>query len=120
MLRPQIPMTSARATRRTEWSPATSLIPLELLTCVAVASDAHGIVDFAALQRTASKRQEDGLALWAFDLLYASARDIRSMSYVERKERLASLVDRAGIPALLHSEAFDDGQSSSRLISPKR
>ena len=39
------------------------------------ATDAHGIADFATLQQIVSKRQEDGLALWAFDLLHVSGRD---------------------------------------------
>jgi bifunctional non-homologous end joining protein LigD len=85
-------------------------LPTCIIDAELVATDKHGIVDFATLQRTVSRRQEDGLGLWAFDLLYAGGRDIRGMPYHERKARLASLVRRAGIPALLHSEAFDDGQ----------
>ena len=47
--------------------------------------------------------------MWAFDLHYARGRDIRGMPYVERKERLASLLARADIGALRESEHFDDG-----------
>jgi bifunctional non-homologous end joining protein LigD len=37
-----------------------------------------------------SRRQEHGLALWAFDLLFAVGKDIRGLPYIERNERLAS------------------------------
>ena len=85
-------------------------LPSCIIDAELVATDAHGIADFARLQRIVSKRQEDGLALWAFDLLYVSGRDIRSMPYVERKMRLAGLVAHANIGALRHSEFFEDGE----------
>jgi bifunctional non-homologous end joining protein LigD len=56
-----------------------------------------------------SKRQEGGLVLWVFDLLFARGRDIRDKPYVERKRRLAKLVVRAKTRALRHSEFFADG-----------
>jgi bifunctional non-homologous end joining protein LigD len=74
-----------------------------------VATDEHGIADFATLQRTVSKRQEDGLALWAFDLLHAGGKDIRRVPCIERKRRLASLVSILGSGLLHHSESFGDG-----------
>ena len=84
-----------------------------LPTCVIdaelVAIDATGVADFATLRRTVSKRQEDGLALWAFDLLYARGRDIRAMPYIERKRRLASLLARADFGVVSHSEFFAGG-----------
>ena len=79
--------------------------PPELVIAV-VAASALGA---SPLQRIVSKRQEDGLALWAFDLLHVSGRDFRSMPYVERKMRLVGLVAHANIGALRHSEFFDDG-----------
>jgi hypothetical protein len=70
------------------------------------------------LHRTVSKRQEEGLALWAFDLLYARGRDIRDKPYVEREWRLAKLVARAKIGALRHSEFFGDGELPSPRSTP--
>src|SRR5262249_8559532 len=63
-----------------------------LPTCIVdaelVATDEHGIADFRRLHRTVSKRQEQGLAFFAFDLLFARGRDIRDLPYAERKRRL--------------------------------
>src|SRR5262249_27000154 len=71
-----------------------------LLTCIIdaelVATDEHGIAEFATLQRSVSKRQEVGLELWAFDLLYADGKDMRSVPYIGRKNRLASIVASLG------------------------
>jgi len=99
-----------------DWSDRFPRIAAELAalqTCVIdaelVATDATGVTDFATLRRTVSKRQEDGLALCAFDLLYARGRDIRAMPYIERKKGLANLLARADIGALRHSEYFADG-----------
>jgi bifunctional non-homologous end joining protein LigD len=74
-----------------------------------VATDEAGIADFATLQRTVSKRQEGGLALWAFDLLHAGGKDIRRVPCIERKRRLASFVAILGSSRLHHSESFGDG-----------
>ena len=81
-------------------------LPTCIIDSQLVATDANGPADFATLQRTVSRRQEDGLAQWTFDLFYASGRDIRGMPDVERKMRLANLVARANIRALRHSESF--------------
>jgi bifunctional non-homologous end joining protein LigD len=84
-------------------------LPACIIDAELVATDAAGVTDFATLQRTVSRRQEDGLGLWAFDLLYARGLDIRGKPYIERKERLATLLARAAIVALRHSEHFADG-----------
>ncbi|HEX2335991.1 MAG TPA: hypothetical protein VHI72_05900 [Hyphomicrobiaceae bacterium] len=69
-------------------------LPTCIIDAELVATGATGVADFAMFRRRVSKRQEDDFALWAFDLLYARGRDIRGMPYVERKEKLASLVAR--------------------------
>jgi bifunctional non-homologous end joining protein LigD len=84
-------------------------LPVCIIDAELVATDAAGVTDFATLQRTVRRRQEDGLGLWAFDLLYARGLDIRGKPYIERKERLARLLARADIGGLRHSEHFDDG-----------
>jgi bifunctional non-homologous end joining protein LigD len=75
-----------------------------------VATRESGIPDFRTLHRTVSKRQEAGLVLWAFDLLFARGRDIRELPYMERKLRLAKLVARAKLRSLRHSEPFAGGE----------
>jgi bifunctional non-homologous end joining protein LigD len=49
------------------------------------------------------------VVLFAFDLLYARGKDIGGLPYVERKARLARMVESAGIEALRHSEHFGRG-----------
>jgi bifunctional non-homologous end joining protein LigD len=99
-----------------DWTARFPLIAAELAalpTCIIdaelVATDEAGIADFATLHCTVSRRHEDGLALWAFDLLHAGGSDIRGVLYIERKAWLARLVATAGIGALHHSEHFSDG-----------
>jgi bifunctional non-homologous end joining protein LigD len=79
-----------------------------LSTCIIdaelVVTDENG-----KLQRTVSRRQEDGLAPWAFDLLNAGGKDLRGVPYIERKRRLTGLVASAGVDRLRHSECFSDG-----------
>jgi hypothetical protein len=53
------------------WPLKLAALPACIIDAELVATEEHGIADFATLQRTVSKRQEDGLALWAFDLLHA-------------------------------------------------
>jgi bifunctional non-homologous end joining protein LigD len=64
-----------------DWPTRFSILAAELRalpTCIldaeVVAAHAHGAADFRRLHRTVSKRQEEGLAFWAFDLLFARRR----------------------------------------------
>jgi bifunctional non-homologous end joining protein LigD len=93
---------------------ALAALPSCIIDAELVATDEHGTDDFATLQRTVSKRQDDGLALWAFDLLYTVGKDIRHMPCIERKNRLARIVAILGSDRLHYSEAFADGE---RLLS---
>src|SRR5262245_53118464 len=89
-------------------------LPTCIIDAELMATEGSGVAAFAALQRIVSKRQEDGLALWAFDLLYADGKDIRDVQCIKRKTRLASIVTSLGSDKLHHSEAFADGE---RLLS---
>jgi ATP-dependent DNA ligase len=89
-------------------------LPTCIIDAELVATDAAGLTDFATLQRAVSRRQEGGLAWFAFDLLYAGARDIRGVPYIERKARLAGLLARTNIGVLRHSEFLTDG---NRLLT---
>jgi bifunctional non-homologous end joining protein LigD len=57
-----------------------------------------------------NRRREDGLVVWAFDLMMLDGEDLRPMPYVERKAKLAKLVQRSRIGCLYHSDYFVDGE----------
>ncbi len=75
-----------------------------------VSTDSDGIADFGTLHRLMSRRREDGLVAWAFDMMMLDGRDIRALPYVERKAKLDQIVQRSRIASLYHSEPFDDGE----------
>lgn len=90
---------------------------LTSLTCGSAVIDAElvapskdGVADFAALHTLMSRRRDDGQIAWAFDLMMVDDQDLRDLAYVERKARLAELVQRSRIGRLYHSEAFTDGE----------
>lgn len=78
-----------------------------------VASDAAGMPDFWPLFLRSAKPSQ--LHIWAFDLLALNSKDLRRWSLEARQGRLQALVSRFDCPVLLHSEAFNDGQSLLRV-----
>jgi len=68
-------------------------LPDCLIDGEAVALDAHGAPDFAALQAALSEGQSDKLIFFAFDLLFADGEDIRPLPLRERKARLQALLE---------------------------
>jgi len=75
-----------------------------------VLPDADDVPDFEGLpSAVATSRWEP--VFFAFDLLYRDGRDLRSLSLVERKQRLNRLVNRADIRCLHLVQTFENGKA---------
>lgn len=58
--------------------------------------DAEGHSDFGALQSALSAGHDNGVVLFAFDLLFEGGEDLRRLPLLERKGRLQTLLEGAG------------------------
>jgi bifunctional non-homologous end joining protein LigD len=89
---------------------AAETLPDCILDGEAVALNKQGISDFSALQGALAQGRESALILFAFDLMFLSGRDLRSLPLSRRKEALAKLL-RSLPPAsrkrLRYLEHFD-------------
>ena len=65
-----------------------------------------GLPDFSALLN----RSHDGLCIWCFDILAINGKDLRQLCYIERKARLAQLVERTHHARVRYSEYFDKAE----------
>jgi bifunctional non-homologous end joining protein LigD len=52
--------------------------------------------------------------VWVFDCLWLNGRDLRPLSLVERRLRLAGVLERLSSPVLCLSESFADGAALFR------
>lgn len=79
--------------------------------------DAQGIPDFQALQNAFDGEGTDDLVFYVFDLPYADGQDLRDLSLVDRRQRLAEVVKKASSSTdrIRFSEAFE--AQPSDLIS---
>jgi bifunctional non-homologous end joining protein LigD len=75
----------------------------------AVALDAHGEPDFAALQAALSEAKTDGLVFFAFDLLNEEGEDLREQPLSERKDRLQKLLNTSTSPQIRYVEHLATG-----------
>jgi bifunctional non-homologous end joining protein LigD len=71
--------------------------------------DKTGAADFRGLHRAMASSRHHELVFFAFDLLQRDGLDLRPLSLIERRRRLAWLIARSEIPCLHLVEAFDDG-----------
>jgi DNA ligase D-like protein (predicted ligase) len=63
----------------------------------------EGLTSFAAMQAATDSRRAAGLVYFAFDLIHLDGRDLRAETLVERKSRLAALIEGAD-PAIRYNE----------------
>jgi bifunctional non-homologous end joining protein LigD len=75
-----------------------------------VVENAAGASDFPALQADLSAGRTDRFRYYVFDLLYLDGEDLRRQPLVERKRRLAALVEGAGDPLRLSEHFDEDGE----------
>ena len=77
----------------------------------AVALDDKGKPSFQLLQATLKERQGANLVFYAFDLLIDRGEDIRKLPQLERKERLASLLEGVSPPMLYGDHVIGRGEA---------
>jgi bifunctional non-homologous end joining protein LigD len=82
----------------------------------AVALDDEGRPSFQLLQSTLKDQKGSNLAFYAFDLLIDRGEDIRKLPNIERKERLAALLQRVPSPILYGDHVIGRGEELFREI----
>ncbi len=83
-----------------------ALLPDAVLDGEAVALNAEGMPDFAALQATLGEGRKHPLAYFAFDLLREGEEDLRPLPQRERKARLRKLLAAVSGDVLRYTEDF--------------
>jgi bifunctional non-homologous end joining protein LigD len=82
----------------------------------AVAIDEKGMPSFQLLQSTLKEKQGANLAFYAFDLLVDRGEDIKKLPTIERKQRLAALLQRVPGPILFGDHVIGRGAELFREI----
>jgi bifunctional non-homologous end joining protein LigD len=88
---------------------AAEALPDCIIDGEAVALDREGVSDFSALQSALSEGRDSALILFAFDLMFLDARDLRPLPLARRKEELERLLQSlpaAGRSRLRYLEHF--------------
>ena len=91
-----------------------------LLDGEAVALDDQGKPSFQLLQSTLKDQKGANLAYYAFDLLVDRGEDIKRLPNIERKERLASLLEGASSPILYGDHVIGRGEALFNEICKQR
>jgi bifunctional non-homologous end joining protein LigD len=127
----QIHIDAGKATLRTrkglDWThkfPEMAKAAAKLPDCIidgeAVAVNAHGAPDFAALQAALSTGQTKDLIYFAFDQLVNGGRDLREEPLHARKATLEKLLRRKASPQIKYVEHFETGGMRFALGMPAR
>ena len=75
-----------------------------------IVNGAHGVPDFNALQNAFDAARTDTIQYFVFDLPFHDGRDLRGVPLVERRARLATLIERAPPnERVFFSQDFDSG-----------
>jgi bifunctional non-homologous end joining protein LigD len=82
----------------------------------AVAIDDKGKPSFQLLQATLKDRQGANLVFYAFDLLIDRGEDIRKLPNIERKERLAALLQGVSPPIMYGDHVIGRGEELFREV----
>jgi len=82
----------------------------------AVALDDEGRPSFQLLQSTLKDRQGANLAFYAFDLLVDRGEDIRKLPNIERKERLAALLQGVAPPIIYGDHIIGRGEEMFEAV----
>jgi len=77
----------------------------------AVALDEKGKPSFQLLQSTLKERQGANLVFYAFDLLVEDGKDIKKLPNIERKARLAALLEGASAPIIYGDHVIGPGEA---------
>jgi len=82
----------------------------------AVALDDEGRPSFQLLQSTLKDQRGANLAFYAFDLLVDRGEDIRKLPNIERKERLASLIEGVSSPLIYGDHIIGRGEEMFEAV----
>ena len=95
---------------------AARLPPACLIDGEAVAIDKEGKPSFQLLQATLKEQRGANLVFYAFDLLIDRGEDIRRLPNIERKERLAALLEDVSPPILYGDHVIGRGEEMFREV----
>jgi bifunctional non-homologous end joining protein LigD len=95
---------------------AAALPPGCLIDGEAVALNKKGKPDFQLLQSTLKEERGKNLVFYAFDLLVDRGEDIRALSNIERKERLAALLENAPSAIIYGDHVLGKGEALLNAI----
>jgi bifunctional non-homologous end joining protein LigD len=99
---------------------AAAALPDCLIDGEIVALDQQRLPNFAALQAALSEGKSTELVFFAFDLMFEGRQDLRKLPLRERKLRLETLLDNAGVGDRIHFVAHLGSDSEAVLSSARR